>query len=155
MKNELILTGYSDLTPTEEEEVQALFPPSSIQLHLTQSKSTELDLMQIVFHDFSVTAFVRDAILSQLLAESYTLLKPAIQYLRRKRPADSICIERFLEEDGKRFSIYIVAKPEQFEQLLQELEYIPRQRLVSESDKGFVMIRYDERGHLEIIDMSA
>lgn len=69
MKNELMLTGYSDLSPAEVAELQVLLPPVSLEVHLIGTKSTALDLVQIVFHDFSAVGFFRDAILSKLMAD--------------------------------------------------------------------------------------
>lgn len=153
---DLRITGV-ELSPEEIADIKVLLGDELFDIYEGKIKGFGLEeLLQLVFTDFEPVIFVRDALFSELFKQTTRKLKAVIEYLRRKRPVDSVAVEQiFQQENGSEFRLYIAVHPDQFERLLLELDFIPRERLVPQDPKGYIFIRYDEKGFLEITDMGA
>lgn len=153
-KNELLITGVP-FTLQEYAEVQSLVNDSSVKVHALETKSATTQLVQLIFNDFNAVAFVRDLVISSILTASYAKLKAVAQHLLRKgRPVENICIEKDLfTEDRVPFRLYIAARADQVEQLITALDAIPKDKLMPLTKNSLVMVRYDEKGDIEIAIM--
>jgi len=152
MKNELLISGVA-LSPTDEEELQALLPRDEIEVHRLETKGFT-DLVQVVFNDFSAVSFVRDLIIGEVFALAYAQIKPVIQHLRRQHQVDTICIEKaFVTEDQVPFTLYVVSNTAQFDQLISSLDNLPTEQLTPRGRNSMIVIRYDEQGRIEITEM--
>jgi len=152
MKNELLISGVA-LQPQEIEELQFVLQDDTIEVHVLETKGL-VDLVQVVFNDFNAIGFTRDLIIGAILSKAYAAIKPVVEHLKRRSRVNSICIEKnFITENQTPFTLYVVSDAAQFEQLLTQLDSIPKEQLTPQGKNSVIMIRYDQQGHLEITDM--
>ncbi len=154
-RNELLISGVL-LSAEELKEAQAILQDEGTEVCILETKSTS-HLIQLIFNDFSVVAFVRDLIISSILSASYNKLKVVAQHLLRKvkgRAVETLCIEKnFVTENGVVFRLYIAAMADQMEQLIAALDTVSKDKLMPVVENSLVMVGYDEKGNLEITIM--
>lgn len=152
-RNELLISGVP-LTAEEIGEVQTLLHDENTHVSVLETKSAA-HLVQLIFNDFSAVSFVRDTLLGLAVTAAYTKLKAVAHYLLHKGCAvENVCIEKdFVTESGLPFRLYIAARADQMEQLITTLDSIPKEQLIPLVKNSLVMVRYDEKGNLEIAIM--
>lgn len=150
-RNELLISGVH-LSVEDVEELQALLPIKETELIPLNTKSGFNDLIQVVFHDFTPVALVRDYVITEAIVGAYNYIKPVIQQLIRKGiGVKNVCIEKeMVSKDGVEFRLYVVTTAQKYEIIINELETIPLDQLTPRSKGNTIVVRHDENGKLEI-----
>jgi hypothetical protein len=149
--SELVVKGT--LTDLERDEISRLFENDELEIDSYNVKSHGVkELIELIFNDFDTIVFVRDLILDKAFEKACVVLMLAFQYFTKKgKKVENLSVERaFLTVDGKRFTIQIIANPEQFKNFAIYINSIPKDELIPKGDDSIVTVFIDQKGRITI-----
>ena len=120
-----IIGIQGEVNESEINELQKIYDDIDIRPYIELSHGIHgiNEIVDLIFHDFSIIAFTRDLLLSTLITISYNKLKKCFDYFKKEeKEVRTIIIEYDIQVEDKSIRVRIACPADQIKELITQID---------------------------------